>query len=233
MSLKSELSIFRKNLERAINAFFSLHFPGSARYWDLRYRFGGTSGAGSYGDDMAYKSKFLNDFFEENRVLSVVDFGCGDGNQLRDLRIQNYLGFDVSPVAIDRCKALYSDDTSKEFRLVAQYGGEKANVAMSLDVIYHLVEDAIFDDYLARLFSAAESYVVIYASNDDYSPIHQARHVRHRTFAKTALSRFPQFSLISQPSRPQILGGAALGRASFFVFEKNIVARAGSQNSLG
>ena len=181
---------------------------------------------------MAYKSKFLNDFLEENRVTSVVDFGCGDGNQLRDLNLQHYLGFDVSAVAVDRCSAIYSGDPHKEFRRVAEYGGEKAEVAMSLDVIYHLVEDTVFDDYLARLFLAAERYVVIYASNDDYRPIHQARHVRHRAFVDIALSRFPEFGLISTPLRPQTLGGPAQGRASFFVFEKNVEANTAKQDSL-
>ena len=52
-----ERSKLRKLWERALNAVFLARFPGSARYWDLRYRMGGTSGAGSYGRDKAYKAE--------------------------------------------------------------------------------------------------------------------------------------------------------------------------------
>ena len=40
----------------------SLAFPGSASYWELRYRNGGTSGAGSYGRLAEFKAEVLNEF---------------------------------------------------------------------------------------------------------------------------------------------------------------------------
>jgi hypothetical protein len=40
----------------------------------------------------------------------------------------------------DRRARLFSDDPSKEFETVE----EKANAVLSLDVIYHLVEDHVF-----------------------------------------------------------------------------------------
>lgn len=36
---------------------------------------------------------------------------------------------------------------------------------MSLDVIYHLIEDEIYNKYMNNLFMAAEKYVFIYSSN--------------------------------------------------------------------
>jgi hypothetical protein len=36
-------------------------FRGSARYWELNYARGGTSGAGSYGAPAEGKAAFLND----------------------------------------------------------------------------------------------------------------------------------------------------------------------------
>ena len=53
---------------------------------------------------------------------------------------------------------------------------------MSLDVIYHLVEDRVFEKYMRDLFSASNKYVIIYASNKDEQEEGQAEHVRHRKF---------------------------------------------------
>ena len=58
-------------------------FPGSESYWDQRYLSGGTSGAGSYGKFAEFKAEILNDFVRENGVMSIVEYGCGDGNQLK------------------------------------------------------------------------------------------------------------------------------------------------------
>jgi hypothetical protein len=62
---------------------------------------------------------------------------------------------------------------------VADYRGERADLAMSLDVIFHLVEDAVYDQYLERLFAAGERYVVVYSTSADM-PGTGVAHVRHR-----------------------------------------------------
>ena len=75
-------------------------FPGSAAYWNQRYVQGGDSGVGSYGRFAAFKARVLNQLFVEHGVHSVVEFGCGDGNQLASLVVDDYLGVDVSPEAM-------------------------------------------------------------------------------------------------------------------------------------
>lgn len=162
----------------------SATFAGSANYWNNRYVVGGNSGRGSYGELAEFKAAVLNDFVENRQVKSVIEFGCGDGNQLTLAKYPSYLGFDVSPAAIQRCRESFVADGTREFALVNDYAGEKAELSMSLDVIYHLVEDTVFEDYMVRLFGAAERFVVIYASNHDEpaSPAHP--HVRHRKFTE-------------------------------------------------
>ena len=44
---------------------------------------------------------------------------------------------------------------------------DKADMAISLDVLFHLVEDEIFERYIRNLFSSAQRFVVIYSSNFD------------------------------------------------------------------
>ncbi|MEM6772492.1 MAG: hypothetical protein AAF597_18085, partial [Bacteroidota bacterium] len=75
-------------------------FTNSAAYWEARYRKGGNSGAGSYGELARYKAEVINAFIEEHGIESVIEFGCGDGHQLGLLKMTNYLGVDVSTTAV-------------------------------------------------------------------------------------------------------------------------------------
>jgi hypothetical protein len=93
---------------------------------------------------------------------------------------------------------------------------------MSLDVLYHLVEAPIFDDYLQRLFAASQRLVVIYAVDADEAFGLHGRHVRYRQFTTIIAERFPEFRLVDTPARPGNLPGAAESAASFFVYLKSV-----------
>jgi hypothetical protein len=158
-------------------------FPGSKSYWEQRYRRGGNSGAGSYGRLSKFKAEIINEWIAKNGITSVIEFGCGDGHQLGLANYPSYLGFDVSETAVKQCAARFQRDSTKRFELVEKYFGEKADLVLSLDVIYHLTEDSAFDLYMSRLFQAAERAVIIYASNsEELNRGDLARHVRHRRF---------------------------------------------------
>lgn len=157
-------------------------FSGSEDYWKNRYERGGTSGGGSYGELAQFKAEVINKFVKDNGVSTVIEYGCGDGNQLKFATYPSYVGFDVSSAAIQRCENAYSSDDSKKFALVEDYCGEKAVLTLSLDVIYHLTEDAVFDEYMNRLFESSEEFVIIYSSNTDEQKKYQAAHVRYRKF---------------------------------------------------
>lgn len=173
------IKLVRKAAYRAVSR---IRYPGSATYWEDRYRGGGNSGAGSYGKFAFYKSNVINKFVIEKSVDTVIEFGCGDGNQLSLANYPHYIGFDVSQTAIDCCTAKFSADSNRSFKLMRDYSGERADLALSLDVIFHLTEDVEFERYMTRLFSAAKSYVIIYSSNQDSAKIPELPHVRHRVF---------------------------------------------------
>src|SRR5690348_2935489 len=78
-------------------------FPGSERYWESRYAKGGTSGAGSYGAEAQWKADVVNSWVAGHNITSVIDWGCGDGNQLTLARYPKYLGIDRSHNAIRKC----------------------------------------------------------------------------------------------------------------------------------
>ncbi|MDL2307255.1 hypothetical protein LJC48_04420 [Desulfovibrio sp. OttesenSCG-928-C06] len=160
----------------------------SALYWEQRYRHNGNSGAGSYNRLAEFKANVINDFILECGIQSVIEFGSGDGNQLSLLKMNSYIGVDVSQTIITRLQSKFVNDKSKSFMLTSGYNGEKAELALSLDVIYHLVEDNVFHIYMETLFNSATKNVIIYASNHDEVEGGSALHVRHRKFTRWVAS---------------------------------------------
>lgn len=200
----------------------SREFPGSAAYWEARYKKGGTSGAGSYAHFAEFKAEVLNEFVAVNEVRSVIEFGCGDGNQLALAKYPSYFGVDVSPAAVARCRELFGADATKSFASTDEYDGRKADLALSLDVVYHLVEDDVFERYMRTLFAAAERFVIVYASDFDGAPGATASHVRHRKFTTWIAANEPRWKLARHvpnrhPRRDDAPGGTP---ADFFIFEK-------------
>ena len=186
---------------------------------------------GSYGKLAQNKAKFLNGFVEENKIGSVAEFGCGDGNQLSlSMHVYpRYLGFDVSQTVLSRLRARFARDEKATFLHVSAFNASvhAVDLALSLDVIFHLVEDAVFDAYMRRLLAASRRFVVIYSSNED----RPARgHVRHRSFAAWMSSRAEGrlFKLVRHENNPMGCslrergcgdsGGSSF--ASFWVFSR-------------
>jgi len=150
----------------------------SATYWEARYRTGGSSGAGSYGRLADFKAAFVNAFVQLNGVRRVIEFGCGDGNQLSLLSVPHYTGLDVSATILDRCRARFAGPHHAFLDAAVPADRPAADLGLSMDVIAHLTEDPVYEEYLHNLFACSADYVVIYSSDHDApSP---DRHVRHR-----------------------------------------------------
>jgi len=198
-------------------------FVNSAEYWDARYSTGGNSGSGSYNELAWFKAEVLNEFVRDRAVSTVLEFGCGDGAQLALADYPNYVGLDVSETAIGLCRARYSGDKSKQFHLI---GGNQtqlaADLTLSLDVIYHLVEDAVFDRYMTGLFDASRKYVAVYASNEDRRG--GGPHVRHRRFTTWIEQHRPDWRQVGFVKNRYPWDETKPGRTSFadfYFFEKN------------
>ncbi len=160
-----------------------IKFRSSSQYWEDRYILGGDSGAGSYNKLAEFKAETINRFVEFNKIETIIEFGCGDGNQLKYAKYKNYIGFDVSNKAINNCKREFGNDRSKRFALMEEFDNESSQLTLSLDVIYHLVEDEVFEGYMNRVFESSERYVIIYSSNGtDVEFGNNVAHVRHRVF---------------------------------------------------
>jgi len=194
-------------------------FPGSEEYWTHRYNSGGHSGAGSCHKLAEFKAEILNDFVNRNNVIAIIEYGCGDGNQLRLARYPSYVGFDVSPRAIALCQDAFRDDKTKRFGLTSEYKGETAQLTLSLDVIYHLIEDNVYCSYMKRLFNSSERFVIVYSSNYDEQ---QAYHERHRQFTKWVETNNSCWTLMRHiPNRFPYEGNDEEGSLSdFYIYER-------------
>lgn len=198
-------------------------FEGSADYWESRYKKGGNSGAGSYDHLAEYKAKFLNQYVKEKGISTVIEFGSGDGNQLKMAEYPRYIGVDVSETCISACRKNFGSDDGKKFVLLGDYLGEKAELSMSLDVIYHLVETAVFEEYMEVLFTAATRFVIVFASNYNSVEGETAVHVRHRKFSDWIEKNRPQAELLLHEENPYPYNKEAQegSFADFYVYKVN------------
>jgi hypothetical protein len=192
-------------------------------YWEDRYNLKGTSGAGSIGRLAKFKANVLNEFVWKNDISSIIEFGFGDGNQLMLADYPNYIGFDVSSSAVNMCRRKFEADRSKFFFNSSDFSSQKAQLTISLDVVYHLIEDKNFHKYMSDLFNVSQKYVIIYSSNYD-DPCHWVPHQRHRRFTDWIETNRPDFRLTYKlqniyPYKKKDQTTTSL--ADFYFFNKN------------
>ncbi len=197
-------------------------FSGSESYWIERYNAGGNSGDGSYNKLAEFKAEIINEFVLQKNIRTITEYGCGDGNQLELAEYPSYTGFDVSHKAVSICREIFINDVTKTFKMIDDYNDETAELTLSLDVIYHLIEDEVFSNYMDRLFDSSNRFVIIYASDTDVNPGGQAAHVKHRNFTEWVGSKKSEWSLMKHiPNRYPFNGDTKTGSfADFFIYER-------------
>ena len=197
-------------------------FFDSQTYWEKRYDRGKHSGAGSRGKLAEFKALVLNKFVEKNEVGTIIEYGCGDGYQLSLANYPQYIGFDVSVTALQTCRKLFANDATKSFREMRDYGGETADLTLSLDVIYHLIEDEVYEAYMDRLLSSSNRFVIIYSSNCDGLNRVEPKHMKHRRFSVWIEDNAKEWKLIDHiPNKYPYTGINEEGSFSdFYCYER-------------
>ena len=79
------------------------------------------------------------------------------------------------------CCRWFASDCTKRYELLGHEAGTH-DVALSLDVVYHLVEDGTFEDFISKLLDIAGQYVFIHSSYMIESLVDSD--VRHRLFTE-------------------------------------------------
>jgi len=224
---KSPMKLHQRILRKIKHIFKKEHFS-TAIYWESRYRAGGTSGSGSISQLAQYKAEFLNRFMTERNLHSATELGCGDGDQLAQFQFGAYTGLDIAPTAIAWCTSRFKSDPSKSFTVytpgMVGLSTYRSDVALSLDVLYHLVEDDLFEAYLNDLFTLGSKFVIIYACDRDESELPPvARHLKWRRFTPFIAQSLPEWQLVLHEPNPfpaEKYGTQDGSYASFFVFER-------------
>lgn len=190
-------------------------------YWEARYAAGGNSGSGSYNHLALYKAKFLNRFVANNHVHSVAELGCGDGAQLARAVYPRYVGYDIAQSAVARCREKFKDDATKSFLCLEDVTAlEEVELGLSLDVVYHLLEEDVYDEHLAQLFRMSSRFAIVYGN--EVVKQYPAQHVVLRNFRETIRRRYPSWDLIDVEKNPfysEVGNDKNLTWSNFYVYQ--------------
>lgn len=104
----------------------------------------GWSGPGSQADFTREYVGFIENFIVENNIRSVIDAGCGDWTFSKDINWHGaeYLGIDISEIAIDRAKQYESDRVKFMLGDITEIL-PPADLLLCKDVLQHLPNDLI------------------------------------------------------------------------------------------
>ena len=138
-----------------------------------------------------------------------------------------YIGLDISSQAVKLSSKIFSEDSTKNFfvydpnQFETNQKNFSAELVLSLDVIYHLVEDHVYRKYLTNVFSSAKKFVVIYSTNEEVPGILHSRHVRHRRFTCDVEKWFPDWQLKDTIKNNQPKNKSKINEPSidFFIFQ--------------
>jgi predicted O-methyltransferase YrrM len=145
-------------------------------YWERRYGDGGTSGAGSRGQEAIQKVQDVQAVIDRFGAKRILDLGCGDGFIAEQLKVESYTGFDPAPSALKLCRDAMPGRTFKHEMPETLYA-PGYDLTMSLDVMFHLVDDEDYGHHLGMLLGFTKERALVYATNHEERG---AAHVRHR-----------------------------------------------------
>jgi hypothetical protein len=179
--------------------------------WNERYSSNSSlgSGSGSKGSLLDFKADFINSFIKENSISGVLDFGHGDLEVAKRISASKYRGIDI----FDGSK-FNSTDLDIKLCKFDEYNGEKFDLVICLDVLYHILENE--QDYLRRsldkMCESSEKFLIVYAldSRKDHETTH---HMYNGRWLQHLLEK-DNVELVFEQQEP-FVGSSA----KFFVFK--------------
>lgn len=166
-----------------------MKFTTSEKYWIKRYKKlkKRPSGDGSYGENAIFKSDCVNESITRYGIKTILDFGCGDGNQASMFHGYGlYVGVDIAPKAIELCREKYKGRKHCIFAHASKmdkFVNLKIDLVLSMDVIFHLVEDEVYHKYMQTIFDVNAKYIGVYSTNTAFAH-RSVAHVKHRNYSK-------------------------------------------------
>jgi len=187
--------IIKKIIREIFRQRLTKRFINSKQYWENRYFFGGNSGRGSYKEEALIKADFVNNSISKYNINSIVDIGCGDGNNLMLFDQVDYIGIDPSETIINLNKKKFIRDNQKKFyllngnqieiaKIANNFISNRNSITLSLDIIFHLVEDYSYHDHIELINNINSNYCLIVSTNYEANYNLATPHVRHRKFSR-------------------------------------------------
>lgn len=176
-------------------------------YWDKHYLSGGDSGAGSFGAHSTWKADIVNQVISTYQVNTVLEFGCGDGNQLVKFQIPEYRGLDVSQTAVDACRDAFKNDSSKSFQVIRPGSNtdfSSAQLVMSLEVLMHITSEVDYLWTLEKIFESSEKLVLIQAPLFEYTLFPKHSHEKYRDIFRYLIDYLDRWSVIGLFVHPSV-----------------------------
>lgn len=182
------------------------------RYWNRRYQRGSGSSFEPHEGVINFETGLINEFIKKHEIKSVLDMGCGDGSVFQRLRnLPIYHGMDISSIIIARMQQKYEKDDSRMFFEPHTMPDYYYDLVISIDTIYHLVNDHEYIDYLEKLEKKCKNYLIISSTN--YNAYYGGGYIRHRAFLKDIKDL--GFKLLKKVDSP-----FDTDQCGYFVFEK-------------
>lgn len=140
----------------------------SKAHWEKRYRDGGDSGYGSYGEQANLKIKLIKENVSD--IKSIIDFGCGDfsfGKRVIELFPKaSYVGIDQSSYKINELSAKYP-----EYKFINDFNLKSdAGLLLCIDVLFHVLDDEDCKKIIDDLKKHWTKYLVLSAFDRDGEP---------------------------------------------------------------
>lgn len=197
----------------------------SKQFWEEHYKEGKNSGTGSYNELAKFKAKVVNSFVSEQNIKDVIELGCGDGNQLSYMQYPNYVGTAVSKTIIEKNIEKFSEDKTKKFYCSSErelYAKVKYDLSISMDVIFHLLEDEVYLAYMNDLFMLSDRYVIIYSSNhEEYTRWPEYRHRNFMRYVQEVQADNWKLVKFIPNEYPYLMGQeSTTSAADFYIFKK-------------
>lgn len=185
-------------IEMPINKNYKIMFDLQS-YWDNRYKTGGNSGAGSYGQEAQIKADYINEVIRKYSIQTIQEYGVGDGhNMSMYYGYKQFNGYDIAPHSIELCKTnLLVNHAKCRFTSDITKVDKNADLALNLDVLLHQVEDKDYYDLLNLIFKANHMYILLYTPDREESP-KSAAHVRYRKVQDDVARLYPEHKLIDK-----------------------------------
>jgi len=177
------------------------------KYWEERYANGQNSGSGSYGDNAVFKSSIINRVIDEYGCSNMVEFGCGDGNQMTLFKNIPYMGYDISPTIIAKNIVKYKHLTHAKFEVMDMNGiyDKCFDLSICVDVLFHLTIEEDWYRLIDHVCKAAKKWVVIITNTEEI----REEYFPHVNFKRKIIPVLDQREdviideVITQPTHPE------------------------------